>query len=189
MGAGSRVFRFHFRAHEEPRAEAEDFCGSRGSGGGWGWSALRLTLTAWTEGGCSPPPFSALRGLCQQQRLPRQVCSPCVCDSWPWLLSCPRLVRVAQIRWGLSLLPGFLSFLFCSSRNRYSPPTCCQVSHQGFLCLWFTSGRRTRCATEQAEATAWGLTHRYMTSVTPCGAAAHRPPSLPVLWNGPPWPS
>lgn len=91
--------------------------GSRGPGGGLGRGALRLALTAWTEGGCSPPPpFSAPRLLCQQQRLPRQVRSPCVCDSWPWLPSCPRLVRAAHITWGLSQLPGFLSLLFCSSR-------------------------------------------------------------------------
>ncbi|XP_044100303.1 uncharacterized protein LOC122903520 [Neovison vison] len=46
------------------------------------------------------------------------------------------------------------------TRDRYSSPTCCQVSHEGFLCLWFTSGWRTRGATEEAEATAWGLTLR-----------------------------
>lgn len=75
---------FHFTRHF--RAEAEDFCGSetgyRVDTGLSGAGGLHLTLTARTRQVGSAGMFSLLVRLVA---------------FWPWLLSGPRLVCIAQI--------------------------------------------------------------------------------------------
>lgn len=158
LGAGCS--RLHFRTHEEPRAEAEDFCVLGVPGEGWG-GVLCASLSQ--RGQRADAPLLLLSqplDCCASSRgcLGRSVPLACVTHGHGFPLAqdlCARPTSPGVYR-------SFLGFSPFSSaaRDRYSSPTCCQVSHEGFLCLWFTSGWRTRGATEEAEATAWGLTLR-----------------------------